>query len=608
MSKSRTRSFQTETKQLLKLMIHSLYSNKEIFIRELVSNASDALDKLRFNSVQNKKLSKFAKDPSIKVQVLSDENKIIISDNGIGMSEDEVIENIGTIARSGTASFLENITGDEKKDSNLIGQFGVGFYSVFMVADKVQVISKSALNDKDEGTFWESTGEDKYKIKSVEKINNGTEIHIFLNDDNTEFADIGRVRFLLEKYSQYINFPLYISDGKETNERVNEAEALWLKSKRSIKDEEYKEFYKFISFDQDDPLLWIHNKVEGKNEYTNLVYIPSKPPFDLWNRESPRGLKLYIQRVFIMDDASNFLPLYLRFLRGVIDTNDLPLNVSREILQSNPLVDTIKKSITKRTLDSLKKLKDDSYEEYLEFWKEFGLVLKEGPAEDIENRELIASLMLFNSSNLSDSSKYTSLDSYVENMNESDDKIYFCVADTFEAATNSPHIEKLKSKNIEVLLLTDRIDEWLMTSIFEYKGKQLVNVLKESVSKNDDDNKLNEKDSELTKKIKKHLNDRVSDVVISDRLIDSATCLILPQSEPGAQLRKILEASGQSFGTTKPIFEVNKNHKLLKKLKDLKGKQFNSFVDFLYDYALIAEGGSPKDPAKYLRQLDKYLS
>ena len=607
MSKSRTRSFQTETKQLLKLMIHSLYSNKEIFIRELVSNASDALDKLRFNSVQNKKLSKFAKDPSIKVQVLSDENKIIISDNGIGMSEDEVIENIGTIARSGTASFLENITGDEKKDSNLIGQFGVGFYSVFMVADKVQVISKSALNDKDEGTFWESTGEDKYKIKSVEKINNGTEIHIFLNDDNTEFADIGRVRFLLEKYSQYINFPLYISDDKETNERVNEAEALWLKSKRSIKDEEYKEFYKFISFDQDDPLLWIHNKVEGKNEYTNLVYIPSKPPFDLWNRESPRGLKLYIQRVFIMDDASNFLPLYLRFLRGVIDTNDLPLNVSREILQSNPLVDTIKKSITKRTLDSLKKLKDDSYEEYLEFWKEFGLVLKEGPAEDIENRELIASLMLFNSSNLSDSSKYTSLDSYVENMNESDDKIYFCVADTFEAATNSPHIEKLKSKNIEVLLLTDRIDEWLMTSIFEYKGKQLVNVSKESVSKNDD-NKLNEKDSELTKKIKKHLNDRVSDVVISDRLIDSATCLILPQSEPGAQLRKILEASGQSFGATKPIFEVNKNHKLLKKLTDLKGKQFNSFVDFLYDYALIAEGGSPKDPAKYLRQLDKYLS
>ena len=608
MSKSRTRSFQTETKQLLKLMIHSLYSNKEIFIRELVSNASDALDKLRFNSVQNKKLSKFAKDPSIKVQVLSDENKIIISHNGIGMSEDEVIENIGTIARSGTASFLENITGDEKKDSNLIGQFGVGFYSVFMVADKVQVISKSALNDKDEGTFWESTGEDKYKIKSVEKINNGTEIHIFLNDDNTDFADIGRVRFLLEKYSQYINFPLYISDGKETNERVNEAEALWLKSKRSIKDDEYKEFYKFISFDQDDPLLWIHNKVEGKNEYTNLVYIPSKPPFDLWNRESPRGLKLYIQRVFIMDDASNFLPLYLRFLRGVIDTNDLPLNVSREILQSNPLVDTIKKSITKRTLDSLKKLKDDSYEEYLEFWKEFGLVLKEGPAEDIENRELIASLMLFNSSNLSDSSKYTSLDSYVDNMNESDDKIYFCVADTFEAATNSPHIEKLKSKNIEVLLLTDRIDEWLMTSIFEYKGKQLVNVSKESVSKNDDDNKLNEKDSEFTKKIKKHLNDRVSDVVISDRLIDSATCLILPQSEPGAQLRKILEASGQSFGTTKPIFEVNKNHKLLKKLKDLKGKQFNSFVDFLYDYALIAEGGSPKDPAKYLRQLDKYLS
>ena len=600
--------FQAEVGKILNIVANSLYSDKEIFIREYISNASDACDKLRYLSNTKEKLLKDDPNFSVSINVDKKSNLISISDNGIGMSEDEVIENIGTIARSGTASFLENITGDEKKDSNLIGQFGVGFYSVFMVADKVQVISKSALNDKDEGTFWESTGEDKYKIKSVDKINNGTEIHIFLNDDNTDFADIGRVRFLLEKYSQYINFPLYISDGKETNERVNEAEALWLKSKRSIKDVEYKEFYKFISFDQDDPLLWIHNKVEGKNEYTNLVYIPSKPPFDLWNRESPRGLKLYIQRVFIMDDASNFLPLYLRFLRGVIDTNDLPLNVSREILQSNPLVDTIKKSITKTTLDSLKKLKDDSYEEYLEFWKEFGLVLKEGPAEDIENRELIESLMLFNSSNLSDSSKYTSLDSYVENMNESDDKIYFCVADTFEAATNSPHIEKLKSKNIEVLLLTDRIDEWLMTSIFEYKGKQLVNVSKESVSKNDDDNKLNEKDSELTKKIKKYLNDRVSDVVISDRLIDSATCLILPQSEPGAQLRKILEASGQSFGTTKPIFEVNKNHKLLKKLKDLKGKQFNSFVDFLYDYALIAEGGSPKDPAKYLRQLDKYLS
>ena len=608
MSKSRTRIFQTETKQLLKLMIHSLYSNKEIFIRELVSNASDAIDKLRFKSVENKSLAKLTKDLQINVKVSKDEKIISISDNGIGMSEDEVIDNIGTIARSGTASFLENITGDKKKDSNLIGQFGVGFYSVFMVADKVQVITKSALDLDNDGTMWESNGEEKYKIKSVPKDSNGTEIVIFLNDENKEFCEPGRVRFLLEKYSQYINFPLNIIDEENNSSRINEAEALWLKPKKNIKDQEYIDFYKFITFDQDHPLEWIHNKVEGKNEYTNLLYIPSKPPFDLWNRESPRGLKLYVQRVFIMDDASNFLPIYLRFLRGVLDTNDLPLNVSREILQNNPMVDTIKKALTKRTLDSLKKLKEKSFDKYKEFWNEYGLVLKEGPAEDIENRELIASLILFNSSNLSDCNDLTSFDEYIEKMQSEQEKIYFCVADTFEAAINSPHIEKLKSNGIEVLLLTDRIDEWLMTNIFEYKGKQLVNVAKEEISNESKDTNVSDIDKDIIKKIKSHLGDKVSDVLVSERLIDSASCLILPQSEPGAQLRKILEASGQNFGDSKPIFEINLKHKLLKKLKDLKGKQFNLFVDFLYDYALIAEGGSPKDPSKYLRQLDKYLS
>ena len=608
MSKSRTRIFQTETKQLLKLMIHSLYSNKEIFIRELVSNASDAIDKLRFKSVEKKSLAKLTKDLQINVKVSKDEKIISISDNGIGMSEDEVIDNIGTIARSGTASFLENITGDKKKDSNLIGQFGVGFYSVFMVADKVQVITKSALDLDNDGTMWESNGEEKYKIKSVPKDSNGTEIVIFLNDENKEFCEPGRVRFLLEKYSQYINFPLNIIDEENNSTRINEAEALWLKPKKNIKDQEYIDFYKFITFDQDHPLEWIHNKVEGKNEYTNLLYIPSKPPFDLWNRESPRGLKLYVQRVFIMDDASNFLPIYLRFLRGVLDTNDLPLNVSREILQNNPMVDTIKKALTKRTLDSLKKLKEKSFNKYKEFWNEYGLVLKEGPAEDIENRELIASLILFNSSNLSDCNDLTSFDEYIEKMQSEQEKIYFCVADTFEAAINSPHIEKLKSNGIEVLLLTDRIDEWLMTNIFEYKGKQLVNVAKEEISNESKESNVSDIDKDIIKKIKSHLGDKVSDVLVSERLIDSASCLILPQSEPGAQLRKILEASGQNFGDSKPIFEINLKHKLLKKLKDLKGKQFNLFVDFLYDYALIAEGGSPKDPSKYLRQLDKYLS
>ena len=608
MSKSRTRIFQTETKQLLKLMIHSLYSNKEIFIRELVSNASDAIDKLRFKSVENKSLAKLTTNLQINVTVSKDKKKISISDNGIGMSEDEVIDNIGTIARSGTASFLENITGDKKKDSNLIGQFGVGFYSVFMVADKVQVITKSALDLNNDGTMWESSGEEKYKIKSFPKDSNGTEIVIYLNDENLEFCEPGRIRFLLEKYSQYINFPLNIIDDENKPSRINEAEALWLKPKKNIKDQEYKDFYKFISFDQNEPLEWIHNKVEGKNEYTNLLYIPSKPPFDLWNRESPRGLKLYVQRVFIMDDASNFLPIYLRFLRGILDTNDLPLNVSREILQNNPMVDTIKKALTKRTLDSLKKLKEKSFDKYKEFWNEYGLVLKEGPAEDIENKELIASLMLFNSSNLSDSTDVTCLDEYIEKMQSEQRQIYFCVADTYEAAINSPHIEKLKSREIEVLLLTDRIDEWLMTSIYEYKGKQLVNVAKEEVSKESEGSNINDKEKDIIKKIKSHLEDKVSDVLVSERLIDSASCLILPQSEPGAQLRKILEASGQNFGDSKPIFEINIKHKLFKKLKDLKGKQFNSFVDFLFDYALIAEGGSPKDPSKYLRQLDKYLA
>ena len=607
MAKTKTRIFQTETKQLLKLMIHSLYSNKEIFIRELVSNASDALDKLRFESVGNEKLSSFNKNLKIDITIDTNDNKIIISDNGIGMNEEEVVSNIGTIARSGTANFLENISGDKRKDSNLIGQFGVGFYSVFMVADKVQVCSKSAHEQSDIGVMWESTGEEKYKLKEIEKSSNGTDIIIYLNEESKEFSEPGRVKFLLEKYSQYINFPLNIIDGDGESQRVNEAEALWLKPKRSIKEQEYKDFYKFISFDQDEPLMWVHNKVEGKNEYSNLLYIPKKPPYDLWNRESPRGVKLYIQRVFIMDDASHFLPLYLRFVRGIIDTSDLPLNVSREILQDHVLVDTIRKGITKRLLDSLKKLKTDDFENYQNFWKEYGLVLKEGPAEDLENKELVSSLMLFSSTENSNPTPDQTLDSYLERASDDQDKIYYCVADTFEAAMNSPHIEGLKNENKEVLLLTDRIDEWLMATLMVYKGKELVNVAKD-IQGFDSKPEISESDQDFIGKIQKQLEDRVSDVAISSRLVDSASCLRLPNNEPGAQLRKILEASGQDLGEYKPIFEINLKHKLSKRLKDLKGKQFNLFVDFLYDYAVIAEGGSPKDPAKYLRQLDKYLS
>ena len=607
MARTKTKVFQTETKQLLKLMIHSLYSIKEIFIRELVSNASDALDKLRFNALADESLLDDKSDFGISVNVIPADNKIVISDNGIGMSEAEVIENIGTIARSGTASFLGNLTGDKKKDSNLIGQFGVGFYSVFMVADKVEVLTRPANCSPDEATLWTSSGEESYQLKTSEKESRGTDITIFLNDENKEFADKSRVKFLLEKYSQYINFPLNLSEDNGDSDRVNESEALWLKPKSEISDTEYSDFYKFISYDQNDPLLWIHNKVEGNNEYTNLLYIPKNPPFDLWNRESPRGVKLYIQRVFIMDDATNFLPLYLRFVRGIIDTSDLPLNVSREILQEHHLVDTIKKSVTKKVLDALVKMKKKSLDSYKDFWKEYGLVIKEGPAEDFENRELLASLMLFASSIKEENDVTQTLDDYLSRIPASQDKIYYCVADTFEAAIKSPHIEGHKANNTEVLMLTDRIDEWLMSSLMEYKGKELVNVAKDDIQDSEKP-KVSETDQDVVTKIKKHLSDRVSDVVVSSRLVNSATCLLLPKNEPGAQLRKILEAAGQDLGESNPIFEINLKHKLLKRLTTLKGKQFSSFVDFLYDYAVIAEGGSPKDPAKYLRQLDKYLS
>ena len=606
MSKVRTRTFKTETKQLLQLMIHSLYSNKEIFLRELVSNASDALDKLRFKKVEDSGIK--SNKPEISIHVNTEENTITISDSGIGMNEEEIVENIGTIARSGTANFLSNISGDAKKDSQLIGQFGVGFYSVFMVASKVQVISKSVYDNSDKGIMWESTGDDKYKLQEVSKETHGTDIVIYLNEDNAEFNNLTRIRFVLEKYSQYINFPIFISDDKNEKSRINESDAIWLKSKRSVKADEYKDFYKFLTYDQNDPLLWVHNKVEGKSEYTNLLYIPSKPPFDLWNRESPRGIKLYIQRVFIMDDASYFLPLYLRFVRGVLDSSDLPLNVSREILQEDPYVEGIKKALTKRVLDELTKLKSKDFATYENFWKEYGLVLKEGPAEDFENKDIIAGLMLFSSTFNPDKEVNQTLDDYVDRMQPDQDKIYYIVADTYEAAKNSPHLEGLKSKNTEVLLLTDRIDEWLMASLGTYKDKEIINVTKDNILDNDEPKKVSDSDKDILNKIKTYLGERVSDVIASSRLTDSASCLVLSKNDPGAQLKKILEAAGQSVEDTSPIFEINTKHKLYKKLLDLKGKQFNAFIDFLYDYAVIAEGGSPKDPAKYLRQLDKYLS
>ena len=607
MARPKTKSFQTETKQLLQLMIHSLYSNKEIFLRELVSNSSDALDKLRFSAIEDPKLMGTDTDLKINITLNSKNNTINISDNGIGMNEEEIIENIGTIAKSGTAQFLSEMTGDKSKDSNLIGQFGVGFYSVFMVADKVSVHSRSALGESEDAVMWESTGEDTYQLSKIPKGERGTTITIYLNEENKEFSELMRVKFLLQKYSQYINFPLILNPEEGDPETINDSEAIWLKSKRSVKADEYKDFYKFISYDTNDPLTWMHNKVEGKQEYSSLLFIPEKSPYDLWNRDTPRGIKLFIQRVFIMDDAAHFLPLYLRFVKGVVDSSDLPLNVSRELLQDHPLVDTIKKGLSKRVLDALKKMQKDKPEEYQKFWNEFGLVIKEGPAEDYENSESISELFLFASSASNDNTPNTTFDQYIERMADGEEKIYYSIADTYEAAANSPHLEHLKANETEVLLLTDRIDEWLMSTLMQFKGKALINVAKEELEESAKKPRVTKEKKEIIDKMKKSLDARVTDVIASNRLVDSAVCLVLSKNEPGAQLKRILEASGQTFEDSKPVFEVNLKHKLIKKLGSMSGKEFSNFSEFLFDYAVIAEGGAPKDPAKYLRQLDKYL-
>ena len=604
MAKPKTKAFQTETKQLLQLMIHSLYSNKEIFLRELISNASDALDKLRFKSLEDSALQS---DYAISISLDPKNNIISISDNGIGMTEAELIENIGSIAKSGTASFLNSVTGDKQRDSQLIGQFGVGFYSVFMVAKEVEVHSKSAVNKEDDGHLWKSSGEDTYELSKKSKDDHGTTITIYLNDENKEFIDESRVSFKISKYSQYINFPIYLSAEGMEKKRLNDNEAIWLKSKRSVKEDEYKEFYKYLSHDFDDPLLWIHNKVEGKQEYSNLLYIPKKSPFDLWNRDTPKGLKLFIQRVFIMDDAAHFLPIYLRFVKGVIDSSDLPLNVSREILQEHPLVDSIKKALTKRVLDALKKLKKDDLKAYQEFWHEFGLALKEGPAEDYENKDEIASLFIFASSKNDDGEINVDLDSYIERMDKDQDRIYYCLGDTYEAALNSPHIESLKKSDTEVLLLTDRIDEWLMTTLAEYTGKELVNAAKADLDDAESKPKVSKDNEKLIERISGKLKEEVAEVVVSSRLVDSAARLVTAKHDPGIQMRKILESAGQKIPDTKPSLEINLKHKLIKKLDTLEGREFTNFSKFLLDYAIIAEGGSPKDPSKYLRQLDKFL-
>ncbi len=582
-----TMGFQTEAKQLLHLMIHSLYCNKEIFLRELISNASDAIDKLRFASLADDGLLEGQGDYQIQVDVDKEANTITISDNGIGMNRGEVIEHLGTIAKSGTAAFLETLSGDEQKDSQLIGQFGVGFYSSFIVADRVEVHTRKAGESADDGVLWESHGEAEFSIEGKSKESRGTSVTLFLKKDCEEFADDWRVRSVIKKYSDHISVPVMmvkapapLAEGEEAPENpeveyeaVNEATALWTRSRTEVSDEEYQEFYKHVSHDFEDPLTWSHNKVEGKLEYTSLLYLPKKAPFDMWNREMSRGLKLYVQRTFIMDEAEQFLPMYLRFVKGVVDSNDLSLNVSREILQQDPAVDSMRSALTKRVLNMLGKLAKAEGDDYAGFWKEFGQVLKEGPAEDMANKEKVAKLLRFATTHTDKEEQDQSLEDYVSRMQDKQDKIYYVVAENFNTAKNSPHLEVFRKKGIEVLLLSDRVDDWLMNHLQEFDGKQFQDVARGALdlaSDSEEDKAEQEKiakESEaLVERMGKVLEDKVSEVRATNRLTDSPACLVVGDFDMGAQMRRIMEAAGQEVPQSKPILEVNPAHPLAQML------------------------------------------
>ena len=617
-----TLGFQTEVKQLLNLMIHSLYSNKEIFLRELISNASDAEDKLRFAALKDDSL--FEGDPELKIRLDFDaeKNTVTLSDNGIGMNRDDVIQNLGTIAKSGTAEFLKQLSGDEKKDSKLIGQFGVGFYSSFIVADSVEVFTRRAGAPVEEGVHWQSAGDGQFTIENVDLNERGTQIVLHLKDDAKEFADGFRLRNLVKKYSDHISFPVVMkSESEEEGEKgeyetVNDATALWTLSRSEIKDEEYKEFYKHIAHDFEDPLTWSHNKVEGKLDYTSLLYVPGRAPFDLYNREAPRGLKLYVQRVFIMDDAEQFLPLYLRFTKGVIDSNDLSLNVSREILQNDSTVESIRTAVTKRVLDMLSKLSKKEPEQYQKFWNEFGTVLKEGPAEDFSNREKIGGLLRFASTHTGEQAQTVSLDEYIGRMKEGQSKIYYITADNFMAAKSSPHLEVFRKKGIEVLILSDRIDEWMMGYLNEYDGKQFQDVARGDLDlgevETEEDKKHMEEAAEehknLLERIKTALDDRVQEVRVTNRLTDSPACLVVGDFDMGAQMKKIMEAAGQKVPDSKPIFEINVEHPLVQRLENEQGEdRFKELSAVLLDQATLASGEQLQDPGAYVSRLNRLL-
>ncbi|WP_323661035.1 molecular chaperone HtpG [Pectobacterium versatile] len=621
-----TRGFQSEVKQLLHLMIHSLYSNKEIFLRELISNSSDAADKLRFRALSAPEL--YAGDGDLRVRVSTDKEKrtLTISDNGIGMSRDEVIDNLGTIAKSGTKAFLESMGSDQVKDSQLIGQFGVGFYSAFIVADKVTVRTRAAGASADQGVYWESAGEGDYTIADITKDDRGTEITLHLREGEDEFLDDWRVRSVISKYSDHIALPVEIESRTESEEeggestvsweKINKAQALWTRGKSEVSDEEYNEFYKHISHDFTDPLSWSHNRVEGKQEYTSLLYIPAHAPWDMWNRDHKHGLKLYVQRVFIMDDAEQFMPNYLRFVRGLIDSNDLPLNVSREILQDSRVTQNLRNALTKRVLQMLDKLVKDDAEKYQTFWQQFGLVLKEGPAEDGSNREAIAKLLRFATTQSDSSAQTVSLEDYVSRMVEGQDKIYYITADSYAAAKSSPHLELFRKKGIEVLLLSERIDEWMMSYLTEFDGKSF-----QSVSKADDTlDKLADEENDAQKeaqkalepfveRVKTLLGERVKDVRFTYRLTDTPAIVVTDADEMSTQMAKLFAAAGQQAPEVKYIFELNPDHALIKRAADVSDDaEFGEWVELLLDQALLAERGTLDDPNLFIRRMNQLLS
>ncbi|PPA03744.1 molecular chaperone HtpG, partial [Pseudomonas sp. MWU12-2312b] len=606
--------------------IHSLYSNKEIFLRELISNASDAVDKLRFEALSKPELLEGGAELKIRVSFDKDAKTVTLEDNGIGMSREDAITHLGTIAKSGTADFMKHLTGDQKKDSHLIGQFGVGFYSAFIVADKVDVYSRRAGSAASEGVHWSSKGEGDFEVATIDKAERGTRIVLHLKSGEDEFADGWRLRNIIKKYSDHIALPIELPkevaavEGEEKPaaewETVNRASALWTRPRTEIKDEEYQEFYKHIAHDFENPLSWSHNKVEGKLEYSSLLYVPARAPFDLYQREAPKGLKLYVQRVFVMDQAESFLPLYLRFIKGVVDSNDLSLNVSREILQKDPIIDSMKSALTKRVLDMLEKLAKNEPEQYKGFWKNFGQVMKEGPAEDFANKEKIAGLLRFASTNGDDGEQVVGLADYLARAKEGQDKIYYLTGETYAQVKNSPHLEVFRKKGIEVLLLTDRIDEWLMSYLNDFDGKSFIDVARGDLDLGNLDSEEDKKAAEevakskegLVERLKTALGESVAEVRVSHRLTDSPAILAIGEQDLGLQMRQILEASGQKVPDSKPIFEFNPAHPLIEKLdNEQSDERFGDLSHILFDQAALAAGDSLKDPAAYVRRLNKLL-